>query len=142
EHRDLLAVQNKIAATRDYLATIPVAPPQPPRMESAPAWPSTNQVDWTTAKPSNLGSGFERASSSSKQPSSNEVLQTGFSSPTQTKAKEPIPFTVPSSVKLLESPGASQSNLEPKSAAQSTSAHAVESETKIASLSSLDKSIS
>jgi hypothetical protein len=140
EHRDLLAVQGKIAATRDYLATIPVAPPQPLRIEPLPAWPTkTNQADWTTAKPSAIGSTFERTDYAAKAGGSNEVLQTGYALPTRSAPTEPIPFTVPTNPKLLESAGAPTSKTEEKSTAKPTANRLTETETKVVSLSSPEK---
>jgi hypothetical protein len=139
EHRDLLAIKGKIAATRDYLATIPVAPPSPPRSESAPVWPNkSTQADWTTAKPAAFGSGFERTGSSGRSGSSNEIQQTGYTVPSQSRPNVPAAFVVPSSTRLLGDAGSLGVKPEEKVAAPAPS-KPPEMPTKVASLSSLDQ---
>lgn len=132
DHEDLRAVREKISATRDYLATIPTTLPELPKVEASPTRPTrVNQPDWTSAKSTAFGSTIDRASSNSRPAGPNEIQPTGYSIPNRVQPHDPIPFSVPLSGKILESPVPAKpnENIPAKPPQQ------VEMGTKVASLS-------
>jgi hypothetical protein len=111
DHPQLLAVQQRIAGVKDYLANLPATRPEPVPFEATTKSSSSTDGVRITAKPGLIGIAFERLVRYTKLPALEDISLAGGSQPGKAQMNGQEEICPPASVKSIGSSASVPINL-------------------------------